>query len=171
MTRTAPNLCFLGQRPSAELLEIVSSGHVPKSTLISHHPHSEGLPIWGAEPSKTHRLWCFQTALATHQFRSLWTALRVVLHQLENLWEVLKGAAAARPILWKLRPRPAKWRQEVKTCWIVSSAWSYKGQEDGWGKPVLERWSAVQHLLLLLMASQMKNLDHRVSKLFSRVRI
>jgi len=33
-------------------------------------------------------------------------------------------------------------------CWIFSLAWSQKGQAAGWGRPLLVRWSLVQHPLL-----------------------
>lgn len=50
---------------------------------------------------------------------------------------------------------------------IFSSAWSQKGQVDGWGRRLLARWSAVRHLCRE-QAKKMHLEEPNISKLFSR---
>jgi hypothetical protein len=53
---------------------------------------------------------------------------------------------------------------EINRCSIVSSAWSHNGQRSGWGRPLLARRSAVQHLLCA--TNHMKNLHLPGAQLF-----
>jgi hypothetical protein len=54
--------------------------------------------------------------------------------------------------------------QPTRIWWIVSSAWSHKGQASGWGNPLFARRSAVQHWLW--KTNQIKNLQRGGAQLF-----
>ena len=89
----------------------------------------------------------------------LGTPLRALHHQLEKQLAVCCGAMVIRPHFWRISDQTCQEKtHNVRTCCIVSSAWSHKGQAARCGNRLLARRSTVQHQLL--MASQTKNLHH-----------
>ena len=103
----------------------------------------------GLAPSNTQAFWCFHNSQATRMIRVLrplplffGTLLIVQHHQQEKLSLISWRARVSRSSLWKIKAQACLANtQEMRICWIFSSAWSQSGHAAGWGSLRLARRS------------------------------
>jgi len=127
-----------------------------------HHKWCSSLKAWnklsklGLAPSKTHAFRCFQMIQAPNTtnvlkpFRlSFWIFLALFPHQYEKENLCLKGTQSCQPKLDRTRNQKSLVNtQVVSICWISSASWWQNKQCSGWGRFLLAKRSAVQHLFL-----------------------
>ena len=127
-----------------------------------HHKWCSSLKAWnklsklGLAPSKVHAFRCFQmiqapsTTNVLKPFRlSFWIFLALFLHQSEKENSCLEGTQSCQPKLDRMRNQKSLVNtQVVSICWISSASWSQNKQRSGWGRFLLAKRSAVQHLFL-----------------------
>jgi len=143
-----------------------------------HHKWCSSLKAWsemsklGLAPSKTHAFRCFQMIQAPNMTKELnpfrlpfWIFLTLFLHQSEKESSCLEGTQSCKPKLDRMRNQKSLVNtQVVRICWMSSASWSQSRQRSGWGRFLLAKWSAVQHLFLT--ANHKKNLHFAGAHVF-----